>query len=310
VTQNNLQELKEVWDQWDDETKQLFYCEYGDLPYLLNVKVDKHLFRALAQYWNPAYSYITFGKVDLVPTVEEYKTLLRCPMMQTDKAYSKAINVSTFLKRLMSITGMSEQWVTAQIKQKGDRLVIFPKELGHIDDAVSDLFDRLDKMVTLVPIILAETFRSLSTCRRVGEGRFIGCAQLLLAWFYSHFWKVEKVSYRVFSEDYSPLKEFVATPRRDNISEEKWMAILQSLQDEDVEWRAHWMIPDEILYRYGDFNWVPLLGIWGAVGYSPLLVLRQYRLIQFISVTQGLAQCDFVYKCDNYKKNVREISNA
>ncbi|MBA0834294.1 hypothetical protein Goarm_006662 [Gossypium armourianum] len=68
-------------------------------------------------------------------------------------------------------------------------------------------------MVTPVPIILAETFRSLSACRRVSEGRFIGCAQLLLAWFYSHFWK------------------------------------------------AHWMIPDEILYRYRDFDWVPLLGI-------------------------------------------------
>ncbi|MBA0786128.1 hypothetical protein Gotri_026307 [Gossypium trilobum] len=50
VTQNNLQELKEIWDQWDDETKQLFYRYYGDLPYLLDVKVDKHLFRALAQY--------------------------------------------------------------------------------------------------------------------------------------------------------------------------------------------------------------------------------------------------------------------
>ncbi|MBA0844673.1 hypothetical protein Goarm_023438, partial [Gossypium armourianum] len=33
--------------------------------------------------------------------------------------------------------------------------------------------------------------------------------------------KVENVSYRVFSENYSPLKEFVATPRRGNISEEK-----------------------------------------------------------------------------------------
>ncbi|MBA0723288.1 hypothetical protein Golax_003878 [Gossypium laxum] len=33
----------------------------------------------------------------------------------------------------------------------------------------------------------------------MGEGRFIGCAQLLLAWFHSHFWKVDKVSYRVFS---------------------------------------------------------------------------------------------------------------
>ncbi|MBA0864151.1 hypothetical protein Goshw_000053 [Gossypium schwendimanii] len=40
----------------------LFYREYGVLPYLLDVKVDKHLFRALAQYWNPAYSYFTFKK--------------------------------------------------------------------------------------------------------------------------------------------------------------------------------------------------------------------------------------------------------
>ncbi|MBA0672984.1 hypothetical protein Goklo_025367 [Gossypium klotzschianum] len=29
VTQNNLQELKEIWNQWDDEIKQLFYREYG-----------------------------------------------------------------------------------------------------------------------------------------------------------------------------------------------------------------------------------------------------------------------------------------
>ncbi|MBA0702141.1 hypothetical protein Goari_026781, partial [Gossypium aridum] len=43
------------------------------------VKLDKHLFRALAQYWNPAYSSFTFGKVDLIPTIEENTTLLRCP---------------------------------------------------------------------------------------------------------------------------------------------------------------------------------------------------------------------------------------
>ncbi|MBA0762884.1 hypothetical protein Gotri_012435 [Gossypium trilobum] len=32
---------------------------------------------------------------------------------------------------------------------------------------------------------------------------------------------VEKVSYRVFSKNYSPLKKFMATPKRDNISKEK-----------------------------------------------------------------------------------------
>ncbi|MBA0576796.1 hypothetical protein Golob_023865 [Gossypium lobatum] len=77
-------------------------------------------------------------------------------------------------------------------------LVIFPKALGRIDEAVTDLFDQLNRRVTSVPIILAETFRFLSACRRTGEGRFIGCAQLLLAWFHSHFWKVDKVSYKEF----------------------------------------------------------------------------------------------------------------
>ncbi|MBA0634625.1 hypothetical protein Godav_024806 [Gossypium davidsonii] len=40
--------------------------------------VDKHLFRALAQFWNPAYSCFTFGGVDLVPTVEEYMAIFHC----------------------------------------------------------------------------------------------------------------------------------------------------------------------------------------------------------------------------------------
>ncbi|MFQ6657529.1 hypothetical protein Gotur_027160 [Gossypium turneri] len=178
VTQNRLQELKEIWDQW-------------------NIKVDKCLFRALVQFWNPAYSCFTFDKVDLVPTVEKYMALLRCSKIQVDRVYSRAVNVPTLLKkRLMNITGISEQWVTARIQQKGDSkcilwkslkdiilahpdtkkrvdvfalsiygLVIFPKVLGHIDEAVIDLFDRLDKRVTPVPTILAETFRSLNAWR-------------------------------------------------------------------------------------------------------------------------------------------------
>ncbi|MBA0654230.1 hypothetical protein Goklo_021287 [Gossypium klotzschianum] len=237
----------------DDEVKQLFYCNYGDLPYLLDIKVDEHLFRALAQFWNSAYSCFTFGMVDMVPTVEEYATLLRCPRIQADKAYSRAVNVLTFVKKLMKITGMSEQWVTAWIKQKGENkcipwkslrymilahpdtrkkvdvftlniygLIIFPKALGYVDEVVIDLFEQLDRRVTPVPAILAETFRSLSVCQRTGEGRFIDCAQLLLAWFHSHFWKVDKVYYLVFSKNYSLLKELAATPRRDLQKKDGW----------------------------------------------------------------------------------------
>ncbi|MBA0672057.1 hypothetical protein Goklo_029498 [Gossypium klotzschianum] len=73
------------------------------------MKVDKSLFQALAQFWNPAYSCFTFGNVNLVPTIKEYMALLRCSKILVDKVYSKAVNTPTFLKRLMNITGMSEQ---------------------------------------------------------------------------------------------------------------------------------------------------------------------------------------------------------
>ncbi|MBA0671024.1 hypothetical protein Goklo_007496, partial [Gossypium klotzschianum] len=97
------------------------------------MKVDKRLFQALAQFWNLTYSCFPFGKVDLVPTIEEYMALLRCSRIQVDIIYSKVVNVPTFSRKLMNITGMSEQ------------------ALGHIDEAVTDLFDQLDKRVTPVP---------------------------------------------------------------------------------------------------------------------------------------------------------------
>ncbi|MBA0784825.1 hypothetical protein Gotri_025295 [Gossypium trilobum] len=218
------------------------------------MKVDKHLFRALAQFWNQAYSCFTFGKVDLMPTIDEYMALLRCSKILVDKVYSKAVNAPTFSKRLINITGMTHP----DARKKVDvfalsiyGLVVFPKTLGHVDETVTDLFDRLEKRVTPVPVILAETFRSLNACWRAGEGRFIGCAQLLL-----------------------------------------------NLQEEDIEWRAPWLLPDEILYWCGDFDWVPLIGIWGAIGYAPLLVLKQYRSRQFVPATQGLAECEFWYRGD------------
>ncbi|MFQ6664724.1 hypothetical protein Gotur_031736 [Gossypium turneri] len=136
--------------------------------------------------------------------MEEYTALLHCPRLQVDKAYSRAAYVPAFWKKLMNITGMIEQWIMTRIKQKGECKCIPWKNLrnlilAHLDGkkkvdvfalTILDLFDRLGKGVMPVPAILAEMFRSLNACRRAGEGRFIGCAQLLIAWFHSHFWKI------------------------------------------------------------------------------------------------------------------------
>ncbi|MBA0638164.1 hypothetical protein Godav_024767 [Gossypium davidsonii] len=178
VTQSNLQELKEIWAQWDDEVKQ----------------------------W----------VMERIKQKGESKCILWKSLQDLILAHPDTKKKVDVL--VLSIYG----------------LIIFPKALGHIDEAVSDLFDRLHRRVTPVPAILSKTFRSLNAY---------------------------KVSYRVFFEIYFPLKELAATPRRDDITEERWMSVLQNLQDEDVEWKAPWMVPEEILYRCGDFDWVPLLGI-------------------------------------------------
>ncbi|KAH1032369.1 hypothetical protein J1N35_044543 [Gossypium stocksii] len=146
------------------------------------------------------------------------------------------------------------------------RLIVFPKVLGHIEVAIVDFFERLKQGINLVPTILAETFRSLSSYRRKGEGRFIGCAQLLYIWILSHFWK--------------------------------------NLHAEDVTWRAPWIRPSVLLYKVGNQDWVPLLGLWGGVGYAPLMVQRKFSSRQFIPATGGLAQSEFAFVGEGYMKRV------
>ncbi|KAG8472517.1 hypothetical protein CXB51_035266 [Gossypium anomalum] len=87
---------------------------------------------------------------------------LTCSMFrfQVDRIYSRAACVPTFWKKLMTITGMGEQWITARIKEKGeckcisrdalkDLILTHPDEtrraLGYVDEATTDLFHRLSK---------------------------------------------------------------------------------------------------------------------------------------------------------------------
>ncbi|XP_039030572.1 uncharacterized protein LOC120165052 [Hibiscus syriacus] len=261
------------------------FCQlYGDIPYLLEVSVDRNLFRALAQFWNPAYSCFTFGKVDLTPTIEEYQALIRCPRAQVDRVYTKPPIIPSFKKKLLSITGMSEDW-----RKKLDMLalgiyglVIFPKVLGYVDISVVDLFKRLDKHVDPVPAILAET----------------------------HFKHVERAPGRVFLDGFSPLKDFLSKDWPGGFTEEKWMVIFKDIRDGDVLWRASWNVTSDILYRCGERGWVPLSGIWGSVGYAPLLVSRQYGSRQFIPFTHDLSRSDFAFKGDQYKRRVKGVAEA
>ncbi|KAE8662571.1 No pollen germination related 2 [Hibiscus syriacus] len=341
LKRNDMQDLRNIWESWDSNKKLQFYQTYGDIPYLLYVEVDDELLRALVQFWNPGYNCFTFNKEDLVPTIEEYTTLLHLEGAVENRIYSKSIKTQPFRVKLAKIAGVREEWVASRTKQKGESegiawtnikeliqshpdikvrfdlfalgiygMVIFPKVLGYIEAAVIDLFEQLPKKINPVSAILAETFRSLNACRRLGGGRFSGCTQLLYVWIRSHFWRTEKVSYRRFNTDYSPLKEFLEQEWLKEIKKDMWINAFRNLQSNDIVWRAPWQIQREFFYKCGDYNWIMLLGLWGGIGYAPLLVIRQYEGRQFVPITAGLQSSEFAFHCKNYKRNIMEAVTA
>ncbi|MBA0621042.1 hypothetical protein Godav_006695, partial [Gossypium davidsonii] len=90
----------------------------------------------MSELWD--FTRISVTQNNLQELKEEYITLLRCLRIQVNKAYSRAANVPTFLKKIMNITGMSEQWDTKKrvnvFALSIYRLVIYPKALRHIDE--------------------------------------------------------------------------------------------------------------------------------------------------------------------------------
>ena len=76
---------------------------------------------------------------------------------------------------------------------------------------------------------------------------------------------------------------------------EQWVAVLRTLDFDKVTWKDPWFSRKLALYGWGDKLWVPLIGLWSLISYTPLLVLRQYRSKQFIPTTHGLNQVEFGY---------------
>ncbi|KAL4369244.1 hypothetical protein GQ457_05G013650 [Hibiscus cannabinus] len=273
----------------------------------------------------------------MTPTIEEYTALLHLKGVKLDQVYTKAHKPDPLVEKLMKLAGMGKAWAEKQIHKRGNSegitwnslrsllrshpdpnksldilavgiygLVIFPKSLGYIEAAVIDLFGELGK-INPAPAMLAETFRSLSNCWKKGGGHFVGCAQLLTVWFHSHYGEKPKPTLHAFTDEYSPLGEFLKK-KLPNFTKDKWIAILCNLRDEDVKWYVSWLPRLDILYKCGEYDWVPLSGIWGGTGYSPLMVQRQYGSVQFIPVTAGLDLADFSYKLRNVEKERDQLA--
>ena len=90
----------------------------------------------------------------------------------------------------------------------------------------------------------------------------------------------------------------------------QWVVALQNLESIDITWKAPWMPRESMLYGCGDNLWVPLLEVWGAISYAPLLVRRQYLSTQFIPTTHGLNLLEFDYETAGYVGRIVELAKV
>ncbi|KAK5841574.1 hypothetical protein PVK06_003895 [Gossypium arboreum] len=114
----------------------------------------------------------------------------------------------------------------------------------------------------------------------------------------------------MFSKTFAPLEAYLKKEWPKEVTEQHWVSVFQNLRAEDITWRAPWIRPSILLYKVGDQDWVPLLGLWGGVGYALQLVQRQFSSRQFIPATGGLAQSEFAFAGEGYMKRVRDTAKS
>uniref|UniRef100_A0A2N9J8L7 DUF7745 domain-containing protein n=1 Tax=Fagus sylvatica TaxID=28930 RepID=A0A2N9J8L7_FAGSY len=267
------------------------------------------------------------GKVDLVPTMEEYAELLQLdrPFSETpvipiqgprsNRCLEKYLGLTTAVLR-PEIARPEETWRKANISldlltkyfsrsgfpvklardfiagKKGWKkfrinafkiafagIFLFPTSAGRIDLGVIPIV--FSEGRSIIPAILCETVRSLSYCRRQGEGVPMFCTQLLQLWFCSHLRHFYRLQTPYHFERHTVSQTVnIALPFTGNSRD--WASYLLDLPLGEWSWKVTWGPAVWKPWTHcALFDGVPLPGVWGCTGYYPSLALRQFGGVQY-----------------------------
>jgi len=180
-------------------------------------------------------------------------------------------------------------------------LMIFPRTVGYVHPAVVTFLKEVKHGADPSVAILAETIRSLNYCRSQ-NGRFQGSAHMLTVWFKSNFGFVKKEGLCFLWRDREPIAVYNRNKWPPRQPEGAWIDWFKDLKDSQIMWKARWMPMKDTPYISVEIPWIPLVGIWGTISYSPLLVRRQLGSKQFIPLTHGLDSVDFPHKTEGQFK--------
>lgn len=88
------------------------------------------------------------------------------------------------------------------------------------------------------------------------------------------------------------------------------MKELFALEQTDLKWISEFGSDSDVLWKCEKTTFLPLPGLWGMIGSSPLMVLRQFGITQFIPATDFFKDDSFSYEDANSKEKIAELINA
>ncbi|KAK4718036.1 hypothetical protein R3W88_016374 [Solanum pinnatisectum] len=198
--------LKDWWGNIRVAYENYIMPHLGSLIDLLNVEANKSLITLMIEFWQPATMTFQFTDFEIITTLEEISQIDDLPLASRAPLTLRTTSGIGFLQSLGLIVGpdlrrVDEGWVNLDylFKRFGHREIYdrFQQEF-FISRVVSTstllpmviYMFRGPVRVTIVPMILAEIFQSLSLCSR-GYDHFRGSNLLLQIWVLEHFYPTQ-----------------------------------------------------------------------------------------------------------------------
>ncbi|KAE8655432.1 hypothetical protein F3Y22_tig00117027pilonHSYRG00036 [Hibiscus syriacus] len=113
--------------------------------------IDEPLIRAMVQFWNPGYSCFTFNWEDMVPTIEEYTTLLHYENIKLGRVYVKHTKSQPFKSTLARDATIRD--FLDQVQKAAHHLHGLAREAGVVRQGIQPVTDEGRRLVNLLEAI-------------------------------------------------------------------------------------------------------------------------------------------------------------
>ncbi|KAH1188220.1 hypothetical protein GmHk_U059817 [Glycine max] len=259
--------IKELGRLMEPLQMQAFRKTYGKILELTIAEVSIEAIASLTQYYDQPLRCFTFADFQLVPTIEEFEEILGCPLGGRKPYLSSGCLPS--LSRIATVVKDSARGLD-RIKQTRNGIAGLPQK--YLEDKARDLV-AIDAFLAYhhskespVVAVLADIFDTFDRRCEKSSARIICCLPALCVWLVSHLFQQD-------TRHPCPLLSHRSCTEKRRMD---WDQLLAGIGGRTISWFPLWKEGKEgVLFSYGRYPNIPLVGTRGCINYNPTLAIRQ-----------------------------------